>query len=139
VLLLYELLHTPYTDVWQFRSANTHAIVKGGLVEVFDCLGCYVEYVGTCVLTFRDCLSAPSSRAEDCLTLDPEGRRHYIHCSGILKSHGISVDEILSMEIARSWYVRLTCFMAVHRDLLLYVCSYSTAGCVASGSRINTE
>jgi len=139
VLLLYELLHTPYTYVWQIRSANTHAIVKGGSVEVFDCLGCYAEYVGSCVPTFRECLSVPSSRAEDCLTLDPEGRRQYLYCSGSLKSHGISVDDILSMETARNWYVRLTCYVAVQCDPLLYVCSYNTAGCVASGSRISTE
>jgi hypothetical protein len=40
------------------------------IFEVFAPLGCYTTCVDTCVPTFRDSLSAPSSRGLDCLGLE---------------------------------------------------------------------
>jgi len=55
----YSIQLKPY-EIWGLRR---------GVVEAFALLGCYAAYVGSCLPTFRDSLSIPSSRAE-CMTLE---------------------------------------------------------------------
>jgi hypothetical protein len=55
---------TTHSKAWWLKQAE---------LEVFALLGCYAVYVGSCLLTFQDSLSVPSSRVKQPKMMGPIG------------------------------------------------------------------
>jgi hypothetical protein len=55
-----------------FHEGHSMICVNRHLGDIFPLQGCYTQYVGIYLSTFRDSLSVPSSRIKQCLTFVPD-------------------------------------------------------------------